>query len=400
MVVRLAALALALAAGACSFNQSGNLSADDRGDTSRPARRGSPVAALRAACGDGDPVAPGLIARQPYVQRVTATAATVGWVTTAPGAQRVEVTRPDGSRVATAPAATEVERAGRRQQWATVANLEPDTTYCYAIAGDAPVTARTGFRTAPRPDQPVRFLAFGDSGGGGTDQQRLRDRMFDFPSQLVIHTGDIAYDEGTLRQFDANVFGVYHELFRNLPVFPIAGNHDYKTAGGAPFREVFALPGDGREQSYAFDWGMVHFAALDTEADYAAQARWLDADLAATAQPWKIVYLHRPPYSSGSHGSDRELRAAVAPVLEKHGVQLVLSGHDHDYERTTPQGGVHYVVTGGGGRGTYEVGHSAFTAFAEEVIHFVYVEVDRDELVLHAIDATGAEFDSVAIPRA
>lgn len=109
--------------------------------------------------------------------------------------------------------------------------------------------------------------------------------------------------------------------------------------------------------------------------------------------------MHRPPYSSGLHGSDIALRELIAPVAEKHHVQLVLAGHDHDYERMIPQHGVAYVVTGGGGKGTYDVGSSAFSAFSEEVIHFVYIEVGIDELVLHAIDATGVEFDSMVVPR-
>jgi hypothetical protein len=76
---------------------------------------------------------------------------------------------------------------------------------------------------------------------------------------------------------------------------------------------------------------------------------------------------------------------------------LVLSGHDHDYERTAPLNGVTYVVTGGGGRGTRNVGHSSFTAFSQEVIHFVFVEAQGPRLVLHAIDATGREFDQAVL---
>jgi hypothetical protein len=160
---------------------------------------------------------------------------------------------------------------------------------------------------------------------------------------------------------------------------------------------VFSLPGN--EKWYSYDWGRIHFAALDTEADYATQVRWLDEDLAATAAPWKIVYFHKPPYSSGSHGSDSALRGALAPVLAKHGVQLVLAGHDHNYERMIPQNGIQHVVTGGGGKGTRPVGTSSFTALSVDVIHFLYLEVGADELVVHAIDGTGVEFDSVAVPR-
>jgi 3',5'-cyclic AMP phosphodiesterase CpdA len=143
----------------------------------------------------------------------------------------------------------------------------------------------------------------------------------------------------------------------------------------------------------------VHFVALDTEADYKTQMTWLDADLEANQQPWKVIYMHRPPYSSGDHGSDTGLRNQLAPVVKRHGVQLVLAGHDHDYERILPQDGTTYVVTGGGGRGTYSVGKSSFTAFSDDVIHFVMGEVGPEEMTLHAIDATGREFDSVVIPR-
>jgi 3',5'-cyclic AMP phosphodiesterase CpdA len=398
----LASLALALGGFSCAFiNESDNVSASKRGDTSMPAERRSPIAELRVGCGDGDVTATGrVIARHPYLQQVTKTSAMIGWTTTSPKDQRVDVTLPDGSPVASVAAIVEpnYRRSDTKQVWATVTGLVPGTVYCYSIANGTRLTERTGFRTAPSStDAPVRFLAFGDSGVGGGDQRTLRNRMLDFPFDLIVHTGDVAYSDGSLAQYERNVFGIYGQMFRNVPFFPAAGNHDYKTMDGEPFRYVFALPGDNHEKWYSYDWGSVHFVALDTESDYATQARWLAKDLAATTLPWKIVYLHRPPYSSGAHGSDVQLRRVLAPILETHGVQLVLAGHDHDYERMKPQGGVNYVVTGGGGRGTYDVGRSSFTAFSEEVIHFVYVEVGGDELVLHAIDATGTEFDSLSI---
>ncbi|HTL86248.1 MAG TPA: metallophosphoesterase family protein [Acidimicrobiia bacterium] len=395
MTRRLAIFPLALCA--CFANRTGNTSAGERGDVSHPADRGSPIAKLREECGDGDiTAAGGMIKRHPYLQQVTTTTAMVGWVAKTKTVERVDVTLPDGTPVESAPAT--LERAG--QMWATLTNLSPDTLYCYSITDGQRLTDRTGFRTAPKPkDEPVRILAFGDSGGGGTDQKQLARWMADFPYDLIIHTGDIAYDDGSLGQFEDNVFGIYHELFRNVPFFPAAGNHEYKTLQGRPFRDVFALPGDSGEKWYSFDWGRVHFAALDTEADYGTQMKWLEQDLAASELPWKIVFLHRPPYSSGAHGSDTRLRNMLAPIVERHQVQLVLAGHDHDYERMAPQHGVNYIVTGGGGKGTYAVGHSKFTAFSEEVIHFIYLEVKTDEMTVHAVDATGAEFDSVTIPR-
>lgn len=389
------------ALGACNLNQAGNVVANKQGDTSRALTRSSPIAEQRNACGDGQPrQGAQSLRRRPYVQQVTATSAMIGWTTTSPRDARVDITHPDGTPVTSVPAHVELG-AGRdraEQVWAAIEGLEASTLYCYAIAG---LTERTGFRTAPTPDDdaPIHVLAFGDSGGATDDQRQLRNWMLGVPADLIVHTGDVAYDDGTLEQFEEGVFDIYRDLFANVPFFPAAGNHDYRTLRGKPFRNVFALPGDTREQWYSYDWGRVHFVALDTEADYATQARWLDADLAATTQPWKVVYMHKPLYSSGKHGSDLKLRALVEPILARHGVQLVLAGHDHNYERITPQRGVHHIVTGGGGRGTRDVSHSSFTALSVEVIHFVQLEIGVDEIVMHAIDAAGTEFDSAVIPR-
>jgi acid phosphatase type 7 len=406
VVITVRLLTLAVVA-ACQANTSGHVSAGKVGDTSRPATRGSPVADLRAACGEGalTPAGTAAIRRHPYLQQVTSTSAMVGWVTTATGSAHVEVTAVDGARmpVGLAEAAVAAVRGpDEHQMWAHLEGLQPDTIYCYALHSDGEqLTQPTGFRTPPAAEstRPLRFMVFGDSGGGGTDQYELLDQMYTVPYDVIIHTGDLAYDNGTIGQFEDNVFGVYYDLLRNVPMFPAAGNHDVETLQGAPFRDVFALPSAGNQKWYAFDWGRIHFVALDTEADYRTQAAWLDRDLAATELPWKIVYLHKPPYSSGTHGSDMALRAALAPIVERHHVQLLLAGHDHDYERMVPQNGVAYIVTGGGGVGTRSVGSSSFTAFSDDVIHFVYGEVGLDELELHAIDAAGLEFDSALVSR-
>jgi acid phosphatase type 7 len=393
---------------ACTTNQSGNVAATKSGDTSHPLERSSPTDALRAACGDGGmtPDGSSVMRRQPYLQQVTTTSAKLGWVTTSGDGAMVKVSSADGTPVMAAPGGIEkyaMRANDELQMWSELDNLTPATTYCYELSdATRALDARTGFRTAPPADSTdtIRFLAFGDSGGGGADQYALMEQMKTVPFDLMIHTGDLAYDDGAIGQFEDNVFGVYEELFRNIPFFPAAGNHEYRTLQGAPFRDVFNLPGDSGEKWYSYDYGRIHFAALDTEADYATQAAWLDRDLAASSSPWKIVYMHKPPYSSGEHGSDVGLQKLLAPILEKHHVQLVLAGHDHDYERMKPVNGVQHVVTGGGGRGTRPVTTSDFTAFSVETIHFVVVEVGMDELVLHAIDAKGREFDSVVVPRA
>lgn len=398
--------ALAMGLLACVGNQAGNVSSAKTGDLTNPATRSSPVEQLESACGAAGLTTAGAAAirRKPYLQQVTPTSATIGWVSVSPDGERVDLTQPGGGAPAGAAASAEevtVRTAGEHQMWARLDGLRPSSVYCYTISdASGALMGPIGFKTAPAADStaPVRFLAFGDSGGGGPDQRTLAEQMLTVPYDLIVHTGDIAYDNGAIGEFEDNVFSIYAPLFQHIPFFPAAGNHEYNSLSAVPFRAVFSLPGQN-ERWYSYDWGRVHFVALDTESDFATQAAWLDQDLGATAQPWKIVYFHKPPYSSGEHGSDTGVRSVLGPVFEKHGVQLVLSGHDHDYERVIPAKGVQYVVTGGGGVGTRPVGASSFTELSVDVIHFVYVEVGVDNLVLHAIDGTGAEFDSVKVPR-
>jgi 3',5'-cyclic AMP phosphodiesterase CpdA len=156
-------------------------------------------------------------------------------------------------------------------------------------------------------------------------------------SDFLLVTGDLAYDNGTLRQFEYYFFDIYKDLLALVPVFPASGNHDYQTRDGAVFREVFVLPevsmSEGEERWYSFDWGPVHVAVLDTQVMLETQAEWLREDLDATDLPWKIVSLHKPSYSSGSHGSDDSMREIFGPVFRDHGV-----GHRGWWPRYTPGG--------------------------------------------------------------
>jgi hypothetical protein len=383
------------------------LSAAKTGDLSHLlGDRRRPDEELAARCGDGGLLPEGArdLRRRPYLQQVTRNGALLAFTSAGASDVIVDVTTPEGTPVTSVVAIpdTTAKPSGAWQGVARIEALKPGTIYCHALRG---MTARAGFRTAPsdRASEPVRFIAFGDSGTGNENQYRVMEQMLTVPFDLVIHTGDVAYDVGTLRQLERGFFQVYSGLTKSFSFAPTSGNHDYSTDAARPFREAFLLPENGgphgRERWYSFDWGHVHFVALDTELMGFEQSAWLDEDLAATDKPWTIVYAHRPPYSSGEHGSSIGFRQLFQPILQKHRVPLVLNGHEHHYERVKPQGGVTYIVTGGGGRGTRAVGTSDFTAFSEDVLHFVQVEVHQRELFLHAIDGTGREFDSLRLAR-
>ena len=395
----------------CGGNESGRLSAVGTGDVSAPALARIAPGDRDAGCAQLAAAGPvqGPLSRAPYLQRVTTHDAVVAWTSPGAASASVLVETPDGAPVGSFTAAIDnsAPLAGGVKQWtAAVTGLAPDTQYCYSIHQDgAPATAPASLRSAPAAGvgAPIQFLALGDSGGGGSDQRALLQQIETVSFDFIIHAGDIAYDNGTLWEFESKFFRVYAPLLASRPIFPASGNHEYGTYDALPFRQVFVLPenggADGVERWYSYDWGDVHFVVLDTERTGAAQAAWLEADLAANKLPWTIVYGHKPPYSSAGR-NDGPFQQWFTPILEAHGVPLVLNGHDHHYERFKPVNGVTYVITGGGGRGVRELATPApNSAFAEPVIHLVVVSIAGDTLTLHAIDATGREFDSTVIHR-
>ena len=407
----LALALLASLAGSCSTNELGRLSASKLGDLSHgPAPREPFDAAVRAACGDLEVMSGGHAAlpRLPYVQRVTHDSATIMWTSTLGDAAEVEVfPASDPSRVLSAEPEVEVTTPRLPLQWtARVDGLDAGAVHCFRVKHDGEtLLAGAGFRAAPSPgsEAPVSFVTFGDLGTRGIDQLAVRDQVETVPFDFALINGDVAYEDGTFVELENNFFGVYERQLTHVPYFVASGNHDYRTDDAAPFRSVFALFRNGGkggiERWYSFDWGPLHVVVLDTEKIGALQATWLDTDLTANVLPWVVVVGHRPAFSSGHHGPDEGVQRTFVPLFEKHGVSLVIAGHDHNYERTHPIRGVTYVVAGAGGRGTRSVGSSIFTAFSEAVSHFVHVVVDGDKLVGRAIDANGQDFDSFAIER-
>lgn len=247
----------------------------------------------------------------------------------------------------------------------------------------------------------------GDSGTGGSDQAAVASLLGRMKPDLLLITGDVVYPSGGYGSYDPNFYAPYRNLIKTTPIFPVLGNHDVMTEDGRPYLENFRLPHNNpqdTERYYSFDAGNAHFVALDSELYYGdewatpeQQKAWLKKDLASTSKPWKFVYLHRPPYSSSQHGSDLRIRQDLQPVFDRYGVDIVFSGHDHDYERTVPIGRVTYVVSGGGGRGLYPAGKSEWTSFSRSAHHAVRVHVDGDHLTLEAVGTDGGIMDSITL---
>ena len=417
-VAALLALASRLLPETCIYNELGRTRAEHTGDLSLgPAPRGAQLARFAAACGAAatPPLAPhGPIHRHPYLQKVTARSATVLWTGApleAPAVRYWLARAPAAAQTVAAAVNASAPLDGGRQYAAELGRLTPGQVVCYQLRdGGRPLAGPFGFAAAPEPAAagaaPIRIAALGDMGWRSSDQDAVRAQLGDVEFDLALMAGDIAYPSGRLSEYEENVFPVYGPLMASAPFFAASGNHDYLTDDGGPFRQVFALPENGgaagRERWYSTDWGDLHLVVLDTEKVGEAQAAWLEADLTAAAGArWTIALFHKPPFSSGEIGPDQATRDSLVPILTRHHVALVITGHDHDYERREPVDGVSYLMTGGGGRGTRRItSRGKGSAFAEQVAHFVYLQVGPDEIRLWAIDGTGQTFDTARIPRA
>jgi predicted phosphodiesterase len=347
------------------------------------------------------------LTRGPYLQLLTTRSVTIAWSTDAPATCGVRVGPVGGAQ-------TVVAGSIGSACAIPVGGLAPGTAYAYTpLADDVAVDAESVFQT-DEPTLPWTMLVFGDSGGGNAKQAAVRDAMLRSPADVIVHTGDMVYENGEPENYDPRFFEPYRDLIRRLDVWPCAGNHDVITASGQPWRDAFITPANNaahNEQYYSFDFGNAHVTVLDSNASTSpgsAQYKFLDQDLAATTALWKLVVLHHTLFSNGSSGGNPTLRTNLVPLFDAHGVDLVLAGHDHDYERTLPMvngqvvapgSGTVYVTTGGGGDSIRGVGTSAFTAYSESAFHFTRLTEGGGWLLLQMIRDDGAVRDSMTLTK-
>ena len=300
------------------------------------------------------------VTRGPYLQRASATDIVVRWRTDIATDSRVRYGTDTANllAIADAPGAT-------TEHVVALTGLSADTTYYYSIGTTTTVLdggdANHFFVTAPPTGsaKPTRIWVLGDSGTANTNAQAVRNAYTAFTgarhTDLWLMLGDNAYNSGTDAEYQAAVFAMYPTYLRSSVLWPTLGNHDAVSADSAtqtgPYYDMFTLPTQaeaggvvsGTEAYYSFDYGNIHFICLDSQessrSPTGAMLTWLQSDLLATTADWVIAFWHHPPYSKGSHNSDTEtqlieMRQNALPILEQYGVDLVLAGHSHSYERS------------------------------------------------------------------
>lgn len=394
--------------------------------------------------------------RPPYLQQLTDDRVVVRWRSDEPYAGIVHVGPAPGQWTQTLR-----EAAADNEHRLDLNGLRPDTTYYYGVGSGAALQwsgDEFHFRTAPADgaDAPVRAWVVGDPGYNNDRQKATRAEALswmkahprpDRPAfDLLLTTGDNAYSSGRISEFDRELLQPFAEHIRRAGIWPIYGNHDDRRWA---FFDLFDFPErgeaggvpSGTEHWYAFDYGPVHFVVLDSQdssldAD-GPMANWLERDLATSRQPWRLVLFHHPPYTKGSHDSDDKgdsngrmaaMRENILPIFDRFGVDLVLTGHSHVYERSaliachygsshsfrpamvldnespylkpaSGPGGVVYAVVGASAkvnRGPFD--HPANVVGASRGGSLI-VDVEGNRLTGHYIDVNGKVFDRFVIEK-
>ncbi len=273
------------------------------------------------------------------------------------------------------------------------------------ITAGAAVLPRAVFGATPAKDK-VKFIAIGDFGTGDDNQtgiaaQMLRDHKTS-PLDFVIAVGDNIYPDGGGRHFEKKFERPYAGLIREGVKFhAVLGNHDVKDGRGDQCRyPLFNMSGQCHYTVKKGD-GLAEFFMIDSTAFDMTQAGWLEGVLKESTAKWKIAVFHHPIYSSGGeHGSDLGLRSRIEPLLTRYGVNVVLSGHDHVYERVKPQQGVQYFVTGAGGKvrhGDVDMRSPLRAMSYDQDNHYLQMVIEDQQINFQTIARSGAVIDRGAI---
>src|SRR6266571_2142120 len=299
------------------------------------------------------------VKRGPYLQTGSSTSVTVKW--------RTDVSTDSCVRYGTSSSSLSSQTCSSTSTTDHVvklSSLSSNTKYYYSIgtsAGSIAGDSTYFFLTAPQTGttKATRIWVLGDAGTNSSSQRAVRDAYYTYTgsrhTDLWLMLGDNAYPDSTDSDYQAAVFNMYPTVLRKSVLWPTFGNHEAHTASSSSqsgtYYDIFTLPksgeaggvASGTEAYYSFNYGNIHFVCLDStdsnRSPSGAMLTWLKSDLAANTQQWLIAFWHHPPYSKGSSDSDTDstlaqMRQYALPILEDYGVDLVLSGHSHSYERS------------------------------------------------------------------
>lgn len=287
---------------------------------------------------------------------------------------------------------------------AQVTGLKPGQQYTFtASAGDA--RAASAFHTPSSSMEALTFCVLGDTQTRAHVHSPIAELIARQEPRFVLHAGDCVERGNDFLQWQTQLIGPARPYLRKAPLYPARGNHD----NGPYFPQLFNLIPD---QHYSVNHGLVHAVFLDSFGPGAsrearpAQAKWLDEVLSASSAPWKVIVVHDPMVNGDLYNAWWGLEEFM-PVIEKHGVAAVFSGHHHRYRRFLPlhppgkpeAGGIWHITTGGAGGGLSGMTYTPLTVDTQLIHHFVRVDVDATTMRMTVIDLHGNTLDAFTLQR-
>jgi predicted phosphodiesterase len=390
------------------------------------------AAALLAA-----PPAALVLTKGPYLQNPSSTAMTVQWETNVPGdgfvrfgaGEAMDQTAAAVAQDKVADAAESKDKKAPKRPAclyrARLTGLKPGSAYRYQVvpSKERPAEAlppAATFRTFPDKPEPFTFIAYGDSRSHPEKHRALAVHFMEHRPLFILHNGDMVSSSSAYDQWGPQYFAPLQDVINQVPMLMARGSHEPDVK---PLLRLFDMP--ERRMWYAFDGGLVHGVVLDSRKDNAEVLRWLEADLAAAKAVWKIAMYHNPSFNLGYHKSDSG-RATFLPILAKYGVDVILSGHSHLYERfkplymtapaprlespvtagegavtvaDVPRHPITFITTGGGGASLKSAVQHPLLAKSFKGYHYLVFSVDAETLRLRTLGVDDEELDAMTITK-
>ena len=279
-------------------------------------------------------------------------------------------------------------------------NLSPAKVYKYRAIHLKDTSEIFEFHTSVPEGVPFRFAIMGDNRSNPEVHSRIALKMARHKPYFSIYTGDLCYS-GKYFEWKKEFFTPEEqELIARVPFFNSLGNHEAQTELTKVFLQA-PQSKSNNEYYYSFDYGDVHFLVLNTEENIqpgSAQWKFANEDLANTTRKWKIVVFHIPAYSWGGHNGNKNMQELTSKILEKYGVDIVLNGHNHFYQRSFVNG-IYHIVCGGGGAPFYTPKESPFVQKSLKDYHYGIADVTLNSLKITFYDLRGNIIDELTLNK-
>jgi predicted phosphodiesterase len=283
-----------------------------------------------------------------------------------------------------------------------IEGLKAGGVYRYRITGPDVRSETFEFHTTPAQTEEVRFIVYGDSRTQPKVHRQLIEQMMKHPVDFVVHGGDLASSGDDYRLWGPQVFEPWKGLAERVPIYTAKGNHE----GRKGTYERLLLP-PGGENEFAFEYGPLHYFCLDNVSSKKSGSQLVDQivrDATASKALWKFVSYHVPTVNFGGHQSAWQQSQAL-PTFSEAGIDFVVTGHSHQYERFRPvepvgQGtAVTYITTGGGGAPLAPVVPTPCCVQAQAVYHFCLFHIQGGHLSMDTLDVEGRTIDHLEITK-